>query len=180
MNGLDTHIGDLIKAVSYDPETGIFRWVIPQRRSIKAGDIISSVCPTSGYPVVWFRGTRFLLHRVAFYVIHGRWPVMTDHINGIKTDNKLTNLRECDGFQNKQNLRMSSNNTSGYPGVFWNRGKWQAGIMHQRRQIYLGRFDDPTQAYAAYRSAKAQYHTFSPNGVNLPPIPQAASTACTE
>ncbi len=37
-------------------------------------------------------------------------------------------------------------------------GKWKATIGHKRRKIYLGRFDTPELAYAAYCAAAKELH----------------------
>lgn len=97
---------------------------------------------------------------------HGEWPSKEiDHINGSRTDNRITNLRQATSAQNKQNARMRSDNSSGYPGVSWFKccNKWRADIQGGRKQNYLGVFDTAELAHEAYEFAKSLLHTFSPS-----------------
>ena len=87
-----------------------------------------------------------------------------DHINGVRCDNRFSNLREATAAENGQNQAVPRHNTSGFMGVHWNRraGNWQARIMIAGRNKYLGYFDTPEAAHAAYCAAKAKHHTFNP------------------
>jgi hypothetical protein len=75
-------------------------------------------------------------------------------------------------LQNLQNQGLKTNNTSGYTGVSWSkeRNKWEAGITINYKQKCLGTFDSKEDAYQAYLTAKARYHTFNP----VPRIQHAA------
>ena len=85
--------------------------------------------------------------------------ILTDHIidhkNGDRLDNRRSNLRACDYFQNSTNTRIRSDNTSGYKGVSWDktRRKWRAYFVLDGYQIHLGRYTDPIQAAHAYDEA---------------------------
>ncbi len=99
-------------------------------------------------------------HRVIWAIVTGRWPSeQIDHINGIRTDNRLQNLREVSGSENSKNKCQRSNNTSGVTGVSWSRDKqkWLADIRVNRKQIYIGRFDNFEDAVAARKAAEAKY-----------------------
>ena len=77
----------------------------------------------NGYVYVWvfFQGERFRLrkHRLVFFLVHHRFPKETDHINGIKTDNRIENLREVSRSENEANKlrRWKKNPDSGLPGI---------------------------------------------------------------
>ena len=43
------------------------------------------------------------LHRIAWALVYGRFPKQIDHLNGIKTDNRLENLREVTMSENDEN-----------------------------------------------------------------------------
>ena len=73
------------------------------------------------YVFVFFRGERFKLwkHRLVFFLEHSRFPKEIDHLNGIKTDNCIENLREVNRSENEVNKlrRWKKNPDSGLPGI---------------------------------------------------------------
>ncbi len=82
-----------------------------------------------------------------------------DHINGIRCDNRRSNLRRCSRSQNNMNSKTPVTNSSGVKGVSWNKRKlqWVAYISKNRR-IHLGYFTDFDAAVAARKSAEKKYH----------------------
>lgn len=99
-------------------------------------------------------------HRVIWAIVTGRWPSeQIDHINGIRTDNRLGNLREVSSSENSKNKCQRSNNTSGVTGVSWShdKRKWLADIRVNKKQIYIGRFDNFDDAVAARKEAERKY-----------------------
>jgi hypothetical protein len=104
-------------------------------------------------------------HRLAWFYVHGEFPKCElDHINGVRDDNRISNLRECSRAENMQNAGMFKTNTSGYTGVTWHkqRRKWAAQIWVNNKRMYLGLRESKEDAYALYLEAKAKYHTFQP------------------
>lgn len=81
-----------------------------------------------------------------------------DHINRNKLDNRRLNLRVVDRPTNQRNTGPQTNNTSGYKGITWDkaRRKWTAKTKHRGQHIFIGRFDDPTAAAAAYEETVAK------------------------
>jgi hypothetical protein len=151
-------IEDLKEHVDYGPETGTLRWKKP-RPSVRAGDMISGK-GKDGYLRVRFRRHLFYAHRVAFALMHGRWPhPCCDHVNGDRSDNRAINLRECDFSSNVYNTRKPHNNTSGVKGVCYHKRSdgWIVNIqckkvMHSK---YFKRFED---AAAHARQLREQLH----------------------
>ena len=154
----------LREILHYDTETGAFEWVSPMSNRVKAGDKVGMV-NDSGYLIIGVLGTRWRAHHLAWMYVHGRLPInQLDHINGVRLDNRISNLREATDAQNRQNLGVSKKNTSGYMGVFWHKksGKWMSQIRCGEKLTYLGLFETKEDAYASYLSAKKQIHTFNP------------------
>ena len=84
--------------------------------------------------------------------------VMTDHINGDKSDNRKSNLRQCTQNQNGKNLKVKKNNKSGHPGVSQTKsGKWSASIMVNRKEINLGVFESKFEAINVRRLAELEH-----------------------
>ena len=103
-----------------------------------------------------------LLHRVVLSRMIKRELIVgeqCDHINCNELDNRRYNLRVCNHTENNRNKSIIISNTSGYKGVSWSKksSKWRADIMVNSQQIYLGLFDDPREAYEAYKEAALKY-----------------------
>lgn len=151
-------ITTILAAVSYDPETGLFR-----RNFSSGGQKVGSIAGrrTGGaYTAVGVHGRQYLAHRLAFKIMTGREPgEVIDHINGDKQDNRWANLREATLRENSANSIRKSE--SGIKGVTQCKrtGKWLASITFQVR---LGRFDTKEEAADASRKKHAEvYGEFS-------------------
>jgi hypothetical protein len=149
---------ELRSLLSYDAETGVFRWLV-DKGGIKSG-AVAGTTHHLGYRVIVIDGRSYLAHRLVWLYVHGVWPAdELDHENRVKSDNRLVNLREANSQQNMANRGMHSNNTSGIKGVVWNNasGKWQAQIRANGRLRYLGLFSEKGCAAAAYKIAAEYY-----------------------
>jgi hypothetical protein len=149
---------ELSKWVTYDPETGLFTRLIFKGKC-RPGDKIGGT-NHDGYVVFRVGGKKHLAHRLAWLYIHGKWPENElDHVNRIRDDNRICNLRESSRVANAQNTGSPvMGNKSGYQGVSPYGSKWKAKICVLGKQIYLGNFDDPAEAHQTYLDAKKKYH----------------------
>ena len=92
-------------------------------------------------------------HQFAFFYIHKYLPKCIDHINRIKCDNRIDNLRESNTYLNAIN-----NDAKGYRKV---RNKYQAEIRVEGKYLYLGYFDTEEKAHDCYLAAKKIYHKWN-------------------
>jgi len=147
------------KMLNYCPDTGIFTWREKVAVRVKIGDIAGSK-HHSGYLTIFSQGKSHRAHRLAWLYVHGVWPKSSiDHINGIKSDNRIANLREVSQLINMQNLRQVAKNTqSGLVGAARNGNNWQAYIRINKKAVYLGTFKTPEEAHKVYMDAKRKYH----------------------
>lgn len=154
----------LKELLDYDPETGVF--IRKQSRGGKAmkGVAVGNYCG-GGYLKVSINRKNEYLHRLAWLATHGTWPEgVIDHINGVKDDNRLVNLRDVTRSANQHNTRARTNSTVGCPGVSWSTSacKWRVRLTVERKEIHLGVFSSLTDAIAARHAAKLIYHPTAP------------------
>lgn len=144
----------------YDSETGeVFH--ARDKGSVKAGDLCSSKT-SHGYLRVTIGRREKLQHRIAWFLVKGYWPSQIDHINGIRSDNRLCNLREVDNVNQRRNQKMDKRNNTGSTGVRFKNGRWEARITVNNRCLHLGRFDDWHGAFNKRKTAEVEYG-FHPN-----------------
>lgn len=144
----------------YDENTGhlIRKVKIPRARNANVGDI-AGYATQEGYSGIKVAGKKYQAHRLIWFYVYGEWPEEIDHINGNKSDNRLSNLRNCGRLVNARNLH-SVRGKSKYMGVHpvKNRNKWRACIRAGGNPIWLGEYDTEEEARDAYLVAKAKYH----------------------
>lgn len=143
----------------YNPDTGVFTYKKSNTRR-KVGDLVGSL-RSDGYYEVTLKNHRYRLHRLAWFIVYGYMPTkQLDHINGIRHDNRLANLREVSASENQQNLKLASKrNSLGVLGVYFYKGKYCAQIKLDGKSMYLGRFPTLEEASTAYINAKRLLHS---------------------
>lgn len=145
---------DLRRAFTYNPLTGILRWAYKPRVNTESG--AEAGCKMGGYRRVCLHGVSMQVHRVGWAMHYGKWPKdQIDHINMIRDDNRITNLREATNGENKWNTLAQSNNSHGSKGVAWDAQKqrWVARIMIHGKRIKIGRYRTREEASLAYAGA---------------------------
>jgi hypothetical protein len=150
---------DIIRnCIDYDPDTGIMVWKIScSARSWKGARIGWKT--KTGYLRVQLNHKKYLLHRLAWFFIHGSFPDNEiDHINGDKSDNRLVNLREVTRAQNMCNQKTSSVNTTGFKGVTRRGDRFRAQIQHEGEYHFIGSYDTPEEAHQAYCKKADELH----------------------
>lgn len=171
---------ELLQLLRYEPDTGKLVWRErtadmfsgkTPRRSASLCDLWNAryaeqeafTSVADGYRIGSVNGSNFKAHRIIWRMAHGVEPDEIDHINGLRTDNRLSNLRDVSLQVNARNKRRLANRASEVTRVhLWDHdGKnqyWVASIS-SRCLGYFHSFDD---AVAARRAAEVTYG-FHPN-----------------
>jgi len=154
----------LRERLAYNPETGALVWKKARNKALIGKE--SKSLDSAGYVQVNC-GVGIVLkgHRVAWAIHYGEWPTMAvDHINGVRNDNRLCNLRQATHAMNCQNMRIGScKSQTGVLGVHLaprcsEAKRYRSKIMVGGKQIHLGGFPTIEEAHAAYVEAKRKLH----------------------
>ncbi|MBJ9895227.1 HNH endonuclease signature motif containing protein [Burkholderia cenocepacia] len=149
----------LRELLNYDQATGQFRWREKASHRVEVGDVAGSP-DRDGYLKIQIKGKKYLAHRLAWLFMTGAWPAReVDHVNGVRADNRFSNLRAVTRSQNMQNQRRArSNSTTGLIGANRQGNGFQSSINIDGTPTYLGYFATPEAAHAAYVDAKRRHH----------------------
>ena len=128
-------------------------WKASNSSRIRVGDR-AGFYQNTGYRYVRVNGKATAVHRVIYEMHFGAIPKGTsiDHINQVKDDNRLENLRLASKSLNEANTGKRSTNTSGYKGVYFAKqfNKWRAKIDFNKKEYHIGYFVDIHEAAEAY------------------------------
>jgi hypothetical protein len=148
--------------LSYDARTGVLTRIVRTSNRCRVGDTAGSLT-FYGYLSVCVDGKDHFAHRLAWLYMTGEWPRGNiDHIDGDKTNNRWSNLRDVDQAVNMQNLRAAhKDSTTGLLGVSYckERRRWYARIYARGHRASLGGFSSAEDASAAYQAAKKRHHS---------------------
>lgn len=147
----------------YNPETGHLTW---RRKEYGADEPNSTIdlwpgkqagCWTSaGYISIIVDGKPKQAHRIIWAHVHGAPPSnCIDHINGVRDDNRISNLRDVSRAMNSQNRRQAQGGRSLPLGVKASVGK---GRTTYNATLTLGGFATPEEAHAVYLEMKRRHH----------------------
>lgn len=156
---------EIAEYLSYNPENGKLYWKKPTGKKVVVGREAGSI-GSDGAILIRFKGDLYLAHRMAWFLHYGSIScnIEIDHKDMDNVNNRIKNLRLATRLQNQANRRGGKGSISGLKGVSMDRrsGKWRARIKYKGRERYLGLFDDPSEAHAAYvRSANELYGEFA-------------------
>ena len=142
---------------TYKPSTGVVRWLVGRNAGKEAGCYNKAI----GYIRIRYKGKYVYAHRVAAMLTYGDLPEKTqiDHINHIRSDNRLENLRITDHENNGRNVSMMRTNTTGVTGVTFDkdRNKYKAQIYVDKKNKNLGVYDTLEEAAMVRKSAEFLY-----------------------
>ncbi|EFH4704480.1 hypothetical protein F9558_24990, partial [Escherichia coli] len=132
---------ELLSTLSYDSETGIFKWLKTNSVVRVKGSIAGGV--SGGYICISINNVLYYAHRLAWFYVYKKWPPkFIDHVNGNRLDNRISNLRLATEEQNARNIVGNRLNTSGAIGVSWYKptGRWKSYVGYKNKTISLGYF----------------------------------------
>lgn len=136
----------------YNKNTGIFRWrkSVPQRRK----NSVAGCRAKDGYIHIKIKYKTYKAHRLAWLYCYGEFPVKhIDHINGDKSDNRLSNLRQCNFRENYQN-KLCHRNGKSVGTIKTKNNKWSSRIKIGKKYKWLGTFDTEYEAYMKYKEVE--------------------------
>ncbi len=144
--------------LNYDSETGVWTWLYrknarAQWNSQFSGKPAGGLDPSTGYLRIRIADKLYYAHRLAFLYILGNWPInQGDHENLDRADCRWENLRDATRTENNTNKTISSRNTSGFKGVYYdpNGGRWTSCFQMNRRRFRRCGFATAELAYEAY------------------------------
>lgn len=173
----------LRQLLRYDHESGKLFWlvrdgtVLPETqrayRSFNkkfAGKEAGSICASDGYIYIGILGKKYAAHRAIWAICYGEWPNIIDHQNHVRTDNKISNLRNVNHRENRKNYQVSKPTASGHFGVTFHAPSnlWMARIgVGQRHMKLLGYFKTAEAAIVVRKAAEIEYG-YHPNHKRLP------------
>jgi hypothetical protein len=142
---------ELHRLLSYDEETGIFRWKVQLSPSGLVGNVAGY---KDTYIIISIRGKKYTAGRLAWLYVYGEWPeLLIDHIDRNKHNNAIDNLREATNTQNLCNADRVIN----AKGYYFDNGRYKSKIKVNGRDITIGRFNTEEEAHTAYIQAKKQW-----------------------
>lgn len=159
--------------IRYNEVDGSFVWLkrcdkskytktfMSQFNSRFAGKVAGSLS-VHGYVRIQVDGVMTPAHRMAYAYVYGELDdsLEIDHINGIKTDNRIVNLRAVDRVVNSKNIKVGTRNSTGVIGVSVSRNKYVSRININKTQVVIGRYDNFFDAVCARKSIERSngYH----------------------
>ena len=150
---------ELKRQLHYNPDSGVFIWRIFKNGCVQRGDIAGTL--NNEYIRIKIDSKNYSAHRLAWLYMYGEFPKKCiDHINRIKDDNRISNLRDVSLSINQRNRRLNKNNKAGYRGIYFNKkiSKWIAQIKVNNVSTNLGGFKYKKDAIKKRKQIELKYN----------------------
>lgn len=150
---------ELKNILKYDKSNGLFTWIVKPSGNVKVGSVAGHK-NTNGYVEIKINKKVYKAHRLAWLYVYGEVPLIIDHINNQKDDNRIFNLRNVTQCENARNSITPKNNTSGIKNVSYDKQskKWRVYVTLNNKRINIGRFDDIEFAELVAIEARNKYY----------------------
>ena len=141
---------ELLDLLDYDKETGVFRRKKSNSRSVKPWSVAGGK-DKKGNGIIGIKYKTYQISRLAWFYVYREWPKgVIVHINDIKTDNRICNLKNISNSIHKPNIKLKAVN----PHYDKRYKKWRSALMIYGNRINLGRFDTEQEAKDAITNYK--------------------------
>lgn len=158
--------------LDYNPNTGELTWIKKPSKKTVLGTRAGSLCSTSGYRRIRLNNKFYVEHRIIWLWVYGHFPKEhIDHINHVRDDNRLSNLREVTIAENARNRTKHQNTKVGEVGIWYckRRKRYIAEIKLNQKKVYQRSFKNVEEAIQA-RRAKALELGFHENHGDTSPL----------
>lgn len=131
-------------------------WKIKPALNVYVGDEAGCV-NAQKYVVITIENTQYKRHRIIYAMFYDKWPKLIDHINQIRGDDYIENLRELDLVSNLHNTSVTYGKIP-FRGVYFNKASGVYRAFFQLRGVrkFLGGFDTPEKASSVYQNYKKE------------------------
>lgn len=135
----------------YDKLTGSFTWIHKFKTKPWLTGSPAGYTHSWGYRIIGINSVDYNASRIAWFMTYGEQPNFIDHINGVRSDDRIINIRNVTALENSHNHGKSFNG-SGLPcGVSMSpAGTFRARLMCEKKQVRIGHFKTAHEAHNAY------------------------------
>ena len=142
----------------FDYIDGVLYWKNPTHPKIEKGTKVGYK-NDNGYVKVSIGGKKYLAHQIVYLMFKSVIPKEIDHINRVREDNRIENLREVTRQQNMLN-RVDKKSKTGCKNVFLHEKlqKYEVSVSINGKRTYIGLFEDLEFADLVAQEARDKFH----------------------
>jgi len=142
-----------------DVENGKIFWKNPPKNHSDLIGKEAGFSTNNDYFRIKINGKSYRRGRLIFLYAYKRFPFpCIDHINGIKTDDRLKNLREATVTQNNWNHKFRKKTSNLPMGIKKNKNRFVARISYNKKPINIGSFKTLEEAHQAYKLKRIELY----------------------